>query len=250
MTVCIIDDEKTNRDILSYLIQKIQPDVTILGEADAVNSGIDLINNKKPDLIFLDIDMPDGTGFDLVQKLDAHKPEIIFCTAYNQFGLRAIECSALDYILKPVTKNTIDTALKKAQQLVDKNYKAVQYEILKEQLGNTEKKGTRFLISNSDGAHIIPTDELICCIADSNYSHLHLTKNKKIMVAKTLKEIESMLEINANFLRIHQSNIVNLDKIDKINRQENNVFVVMSNGMELAVARSKKDELLLKISKN
>ena len=111
MTVCIIDDEKTNRDIISYLIQKIQLDVTILGEANAVKSGIELVNSKKPDLIFLDIEMPDGTGFDLVQKLDVHKPEIIFCTAYNQFGLRAIECSALDYILKPVTKNTIETAL-------------------------------------------------------------------------------------------------------------------------------------------
>ena len=140
MTVCIIDDEKTNRDIISYLIQKIQLDVTILGEANAVKSGIELVNSKKPDLIFLDIEMPDGTGFDLVQKLDVHKPEIIFCTAYNQFGLRAIECSALDYILKPVTKNTIETALQKAKNIVDKNYKSVQYEILKEQLENSEKK--------------------------------------------------------------------------------------------------------------
>ena len=87
MTVCIIDDEKTNRDIISYLIQKIQLDVTILGEANAVKSGIELVNSKKPDLIFLDIEMPDGTGFDLVQKLDVHKPEIIFCTAYNQLKL-------------------------------------------------------------------------------------------------------------------------------------------------------------------
>ena len=242
MTVCIIDDEKTNRDIISYLIQKIQLDVTILGEANAVKSGIELVNSKKPDLIFLDIEMPDGTGFDLVQKLDVHKPEIIFCTAYNQFGLRAIECSALDYILKPVTKNTIETALQKAKNIVDKNYKSVQYEILKEQLENSEKKGKRFLISNSDGAHIIATDELICCTAESNYSHLFLTKNKKIMVAKTLKEIEAILEINENFLRIHQSNIINLDKIENIIRQDNNIFVVMSNGMELAVARSKKDE--------
>ena len=248
MTVCIIDDEKTNRDIISYLIQKIQLDVTILGEANAVKSGIELVNSKKPDLIFLDIEMPDGTGFDLVQKLDVHKPEIIFCTAYNQFGLRAIECSALDYILKPVTKNTIETALQKAKNIVDKNYKSVQYEILKEQLENSEKKGKRFLISNSDGAHIIATDELICCTAESNYSHLFLTKNKKIMVAKTLKEIEAILEINENFLRIHQSNSINLDKIENIIRQDNNIFVVMSNGMELAVARSKKDELLERIN--
>lgn len=244
MTVCIIDDEKTNRDIISYLIQKNQPGVTILGEADSVKSGIDLINNKQPDLIFLDIEMPDGTGFDLVQRLDKHKPEIVFCTAYNQFGLRAIECSALDYILKPVTKNTIENALQKAKNMVDKNYKAVQYEILQEQLELSDKKGKRFLISNSDGAHIIPTDELICCIADSNYTNLHLTKNKKIIVAKTLKEIESILAVNGNFLRIHQSNIINVDKINKIIRQDSSIFILMSNGMELAVARSKKDELL------
>ena len=104
MNICIIDDEKDNREILAFIINTYHKDVNIIGEADSVQNGLLLINSSKPDLIFLDIDLPDGTGFDIIRKLHDHKPEIIFCTAYNQFALKAIECSALGYVLKPIIK--------------------------------------------------------------------------------------------------------------------------------------------------
>jgi len=244
MDICIIDDEKDNREILSFIINTYHKDVFIVGEADSVQNGILLINATKPDLIFLDIDLPDGTGFDLIRLLHDHKPEIIFCTAYNQFALKAIECSALGYVLKPIIKDSIADALKKASAKLDVNHKVLQYEILQEQLRNADSTRARFLLSNSDKMHIIYIDQLICCIAHSNYTDIHLKDNKKITVAKTLKEIEQILHNFKPFIRIHHSNIINIDKIVGVNKTDNNFSVVMINTMELAVSRSKKEKLL------
>ncbi|HOY42117.1 MAG TPA: LytTR family DNA-binding domain-containing protein [Chitinophagales bacterium] len=247
MNICIIDDEKDNRDILTYIINKHHKEVVIIGEGDSVQNGVKIINLTKPDLIFLDIEMPDGTGFDLIKQLDEHKPEIIFCTAYNQFALKAIECSALAYVLKPIIKTSIADALQKANKKVDANNKVLQYEVLNEQLKNQTKDKARFLLSNSDKMHVIYVDELICCIAHSNYTDIHLENNKKITVAKTLKEIENILNNYSQFIRIHQSNIINIDKIIDLLKADNNLSVQLNNKMELAVSRSKKDELMSKI---
>lgn len=244
MNICIIDDEKENRDILSFIIHHYHKDVRILGEADSVQRGIELINATKPDLIFLDIEMPDGTGFDLIQKLSVCKPEVIFCTAYNQFALKAIECSALDYVLKPIIKESIANALQKAIKKLDDNHKVLQYEILNEQLKNQTSVRARFLLSNTDKMHIIYVDELICCVAHSNYTDIYLEQHKKITVAKTLKEMESILHNYTQFIRIHQSNIINTHKISKLVKADNNLSVRLYNDMELAVSRSKKDQLL------
>ena len=182
MNICIIDDEKDNRDILSYIIKTYHKNVNIVGEGNSVKNGIKII-----------IEMPDGTGFDLISQLEQHKPEIIFCTAYNQFALKAIECSALAYVLKPIIKESIANAIEKANVKVDANHKLLQYEVLNEQLKTQSKDKVRFLLSCVDKMHIIYVEELICCIAHSNYTDIHLENNKKITVAKTLKDIESIL---------------------------------------------------------
>lgn len=242
MNICIIDDEKDNRDLLIYFIQTQYQDIQILGEAACVKDGIHIINTYKPDLIFLDIEMPDGTGFDLVDNLTEYLPEIIFYTAYNQFALRAIECSALGYLIKPINKTTVEQVITKAAQKIDLKNKALQYQVLKEQISVAENNSTRFLISNSDGMHVLNFDNLIYCTADSNYTTLHL-EDKKIIVAKTLKEIEIILSNHTQFLRIHHSTIVNISKIIKIQRVEQNIFVLLKNNIELAVSRSKRDML-------
>lgn len=244
MNICIIDDEKDNRDILSYIIKTYHKNVNIVGEGNSVKNGIKIINETKPDLIFLDIEMSDGTGFDLISQLEQHKPEIIFCTAYNQFALKAIECSALAYVLKPIIKESIANAIEKANVKVDANHKLLQYEVLNEQLKTQSKDKVRFLLPCVDKMHIIYIEELICCIAHSNYTDIHLENSKKITVAKTLKDIESILLNYMQFIRIHQSNIVNINKIVDLVRLDNNLSVKLSNDMELAVSRSKREELL------
>lgn len=249
MKVCIIDDEKENRDILHFIISNFHKDITNIDEAANSTDALKIINEQKPDLVFLDIEMPDGNGFHLVSKLSKHKPEIIFCTAYNQFALRAIECSALAYILKPVTKEIIAEAIQKAKVRIDDKYKLLQYQILSEQLDSANRPTTRFLISNSEGMHIIQFTELICCEAQSNYTCIYMSETKKIMVSKTLKDIETILESQFNFIRIHQSYLININKIEKIIKTESHISVLMTNDMELPVSRNKKEELLKKIIK-
>jgi two-component system LytT family response regulator len=247
MNICIIDDEHDNREILSYIIKNQKGDYNIVGEASNVQDCIELIMKTKPDLIFLDIEMPDGSGFDLLYGLGEYKPEIIFCTAYNQFALKAIECSALAYILKPLTTEMVTEALQKAIVQLDKNQKALQYDTLYEQLNHPKSNPVKFLVKNTEGLHIVYYEELIYCVADSNYTYLFIENKKKITVSKTLKEIEKILESNSNFMRIHQSFIINLEKIKNISRIDAHLAVVMSDGKELFVSRSKRDEFMVRI---
>ena len=245
--VCIIDDEESNRIILSHFLSQYTEIVDLIGQAANVRSGVQLINELKPDLILLDIEMPDGSGFDLLNQLEEYIPEIIFCTAYNQFALKAIEFSALDYILKPVTKDALATAIKKATVKVDNKERLEQYEILKDRINNPLTQPFKFAVSNSDGTHIININELLYCSAHSNYTDIHLVNEKKITISKTLKEIEIMLVNQPLIIRIHQSNIVNIDKIIHISRTENSLSLLMSNHVELSVSRNKKEELLQRI---
>jgi two-component system LytT family response regulator len=247
MNICIIDDEYDNREILSFIIKNQKGDYNIVGEASNLQQGIKLIRETKPDLIFLDIEMPDGSGFDLLYDLGEDKPEVIFCTAYNQFALKAIECSALAYILKPLTVEMVSEALQKATIQLDKNQKLLQYDTLYEQLNHAKSKAIKFLVKNTDGLHIVFYEELIYCIADSNYTYLFIQNKKKITVSKTLKEIEKILESNPDFMRIHQSFIINLKKIKNISRIDAHLVVIMSDGKELSVSRSKRDEFMLRI---
>ena len=228
MNICIIDDEYDNREILSFIIKNQKGDYNIVGEASNVQQGIKLIRETKPDLIFLDIEMPDGSGFDLLYDLGEDKPEVIFCTAYNQFALKAIECSALAYILKPLTVEMVSEALQKATIQLDKNQKVLQYDTLYEQLNHAKSKA-------------IDDNFFLCLI------YLFIQNKKKITVSKTLKEIEKILESNPDFMRIHQSFIINLKKIKNISRIDAHLVVIMSDGKELSVSRSKRDEFMLRI---
>lgn len=249
MQIAIIDDEIDNRNILAYFIEQYNDDYIIIGQAKNVKEAVQLINNKLPDIVFLDIQMPDGTGFDVIKQLNNHTPEIIFCTAYDQFALKAIECSALAYILKPITQEKIFSALAKAQIKIDNNEKLLQYKILQEQVDNKKEKQERFLISNAEGMHIIYFRQLVCCIAHSNYTDIHLESGKRITVSKTLKEIAFIVDEYPEFMRIHQSTIINFNKIKTVIKTEYNLNVVLQNEMSFLVSRSKKDKFLEKIVK-
>ena len=233
--VCIIDDEENNRVILSHFLSQHAETVELVGQAVNVRSGVQLINELRPDLILLDIEMPDGSGFDLLSQLTDFIPEIIFCTAYNQFALKAIEFSALDYILKPATKDALAKAIQKATIKVDSKYRLAQYQILKDRINNPTETALKFAVTNSDGTHIINFSELIYCSAHSNYTDIHLDNDKKITISKTLKEMEALLENQPSLLRTHQSNIVNIDKITRISRTDNSLVLLMTDNAELAV---------------
>lgn len=246
LTICILDDEKNSREVLQLLIKENHPDINIAGMAPNIKEGILLIEQKRPDIIFLDIEMPGGNGFQLVKQLEEPVPEIIFCTAYDQYAIKAIECSAIAYLLKPVSPKKLADAIGKAKIKTPALQHNLQMNILEEQL-NPEKTPTRFIINTAEDIKIIKFDEVVCCIAESNYTKVHLADGGKIVASKTLKEFENILH-QPNFFRIHHSYLINMNFIKRISKADG-CMVELSNGINLDVAKTRKADLLGNISK-
>jgi len=245
LKACIIDDEANSREVLELMIRESHPDIGIAGSASNINDAIKLITQTEPDIIFLDIEMPGGNGFELLKQLPDPLPEIIFCTAYGHYAIKAIECSALAYLLKPVSSQKLHDALEKARMKTNTLQRKLQVHVLQEQLSSTHEP-SRFLVNTAEDIKVIRFDDVICCIAESNYTRIHLADGKKIIASKTLKEFETILH-KPNFFRIHHSYLINLDHIQRINKVDG-CIVELPHNISLDVARSKKDELLARIT--
>lgn len=239
----VIDDEERARSVIKKMIEKHTSNVKVVAEAGAIEEGVEVILKEKPDLVFLDIQMREGTGFDLLGKLDEINFEVIFVTAYNQYALEAFKFSAFGYLLKPVqTKefckvvNKIESQLMSLKEGVDKRMKVL--------IENYGKEGEiqKLIISNMKGFQVISIDKIIRLEGDGNYTHF-ITSDKKITTAKNIGEYEKLLN-NYGFFRIHQSSIVNLRKVEEYNRGEG--IVTLSNGDHLKVSRDKKKTFIKK----
>ena len=245
LSACIIDDEANSREVLELMLRENHTDILIKGTASNLVEGLQMIDMHKPDLLFLDIEMPGGTGFDLVKQLKEPLPEVIFCTAYGHYAIKAIECSALAYLLKPVSSEKLFDALQKARMKSNPLQRTLQMKVLQEQL-NTSNESTRFLINTVEDTKVIRFDEVVCCIAESNYTKIHLTDGSKIVASRTLKEFEAILS-RSNFFRIHHSYLINLNYIKRIIKTDG-CTVELPNGILLDVARSRREDLMEKIS--
>jgi two-component system, LytTR family, response regulator len=245
LKACIIDDEVNSRDVLELMLKENHKDVHIAGTASTIKEGAALILKHKPDIIFLDIEMPGGSGFQLVKELQHPLPEIIFCTAYGHYAIKAIECSALAYLMKPISSVKLNEALEKAKTKTNPLQRGLQMHVLDEQLSTT-KEASRFLINSTEDIKVIKMDEVLCCIAESNYTKIHLINGTKIMASKTLKEFELILS-RPNFFRIHHSYLINLNHILRINKTDG-IRVELPHHINLDVARTKRDELLEKLT--
>jgi two-component system, LytTR family, response regulator len=245
LKACIIDDEANSREVLELMLHENHPDIEIAATASNIREGLKIIEQYKPGLIFLDIEMPGGTGFDLVRQLKEPLPEIIFCTAYGHYAIKAIECSALAYLLKPVSSQKLHEALQKARMKTNPLQRSLQMNVLQEQL-STVKEATRFLINTVEDTKVIKFDEVVCCVAESNYTKIHLIDGTKIVASKTLKEFENILS-RPGFFRIHHSYLINLNYIKRIIKTDG-CTVELPNNILLEVARSRRDELMEKIT--
>ena len=245
LNACIIDDEANSREVLELMLKENHPDVAIVAVASNISDGLAKIKQHRPDIIFLDIEMPGGSGFDLVKQLKEPLPEIIFCTAYGHYAIKAIECSALAYLLKPVSSQKLHEALEKAKRRSNPLQRSLQMNVLEEQLNKT-KEPTRFLINTVEDIKVIKIDDVVCCMAESNYTKIHLADGTKLVASRTLKEFETILN-RSNFFRIHHSYLININFITRIVKTDGCV-VELSNNLQLDVARSRKDELIEKIA--
>jgi len=242
LTAIIIDDETSSRNSLKQKLANHCPEISIIGECENGEEGVANIEEKKPDIIFLDVEMPRMNGFTMLQQLTNRNFEIIFITAYDHYALQAIKFSALDYLVKPVEIKDLKSAVEKAIQKRRISTGNERLEILLQNLMNDKKELQRIAIPSLEGFQFVETGNIIYLEANSNYTCFYLTNNTKITVAKTLKDFEELLPASV-FIRIHHSYIINKSLVDKyINGKGGQV--VMRNGVVLDVARRKKDEFM------
>ena len=238
LNAIIVEDEETSRDILKNYLQKYCPNVNILGEAANVDEALVLIRNNDLDLVFLDVEMPYGNAFDLLEKVGDINFETIFVTAYNHYAIEALNAHASYYLMKPIS---IDELIKAVDYVAEVRIKedALQDEIL---VPKTKTVNGKITIPQLDGFEIINTSDILYCKADNNYTEIYLNNNKKKLVSKTLKYFEDALT-DASFARVHKSYLVNVNEVVKYVKGKGG-SLVLSNGKQIIVSASKKSQLL------
>ena len=223
----IIEDEEVSRDIIKNYVEKYCTDLTYLGEASNIQDGQKLIEKHNPDLVFLDIEMPYGNGFDLLENLSDINFEVIFITAYNQFAIKAIKANALDYILKPIDPIELKMAVDKAvliqcSKARSREFKDTINDSLNNLIGeirNNTNQITSLSLPLKNGSRIVQIDEVNYFEASNNYCVIHMINRDEFVISKTLKEYEEILGDN-RFIRIHKSFLVNRDQISAYNRKD------------------------------
>ncbi|WP_158975591.1 LytTR family DNA-binding domain-containing protein [Cellulophaga sp. L1A9] len=233
----LVEDEANSREILRNYLAKYCPEVTLVGEASTIKEGLDLIHKNELDLVFLDVEMPFGNAFDLLEQIPDRTFETVFVTAYNNYAIEALNNHAAYYLMKPIS---IDELIKAVDYVKEIRLKenALEDKILKPKLNTVEGKIT---IPQQDGFQILNVADIMYCKADDNYTEIYV-KDKRIVVSKTLKYFEEALS-EFSFARIHKSYVVNVNEVVKYVKGKGG-SVLLSNGKELLVSASKKKDLL------
>lgn len=243
----IIEDEQKSREMLAMLVEKNCPQLEIVGLAKNVKEGIELINSTKPDLVFLDISMPDGTGFDLLEAVQGKKFELIFTTATDKHALKAIKYSACDYLLKPIDIDELKLAVEKVLQKKNSSPSMDNLQFLIQQLKKADDNYQKITLPTGNAYEIINIKDIIRCEADASYTHFHLVGGKKIMVSASLKHYEDLLPEN-EFIRVHHQHLINMNHVTRYLKQDGG-YAVMSDGTQIEISRRKKDAFMERLNK-
>jgi two-component system LytT family response regulator len=243
----IIEDEEMGRQYLENLINDVGGQISLVGAADSVSSGLDLIKHQKPDVVFLDIQMHSETGFDLLERLPSIDFEIIFTTAYEHYALKAIKFCAIDYLLKPIDSQDLRMAIEKVEKRRSKDNLSKNFEVLLQNIKNTNTEHHQIALATNDGLVFVRVNNILYCESDGPYTNFFIKNADKIMTSKNLKEYEDLLT-DHNFFRIHKSYLVNMAEIKRYIRGDGGQ-VIMTNGKALDVSKRKKEAFLSLLSK-
>jgi two-component system, LytTR family, response regulator len=240
----VVDDEPYCCEALVTLLEQNCPEIQLAGVFHNGKDALEAINKHSPDLVFLDVEMPHMNGFEMLEQIPSIDFELIFSTSYDQYALKAIRYSALDYLLKPVDSEELQNAVNKVVQRTKKPL-AEQLQILLQKIHAPSTPINKIAMPTMEGLQMIQVASIISCEANSNYTILHLTEKKKKIVSLTLKEIEELLE-DHSFARVHRCYLVNLNEVEKYMKGEGG-YLVMTNGSTVDVSRTKKEALLKKL---
>lgn len=237
LNAILVEDEETSREILRNYLAKYCPNIVLKGEAANVDEALVLIRNNDLDIVFLDVEMPYGNAFDLLDKVGDRQFETVFVTAYNQYAIDALNAHASYYLLKPISIDKLIEAVDYVQEIKEKENR-LQHSILKPL--QTQVAG-KITIPLQNGFEVLQMEEILYCQADDNYTQIFLKKGKKL-VSKTLKYFEESLS-GQGFARVHKSYLVNVNEITEYKKGKGG-SVVLSNGKEIIVSPSRKKDLL------
>jgi len=238
----IVDDEKASRNVLADYIRKYCPDVTVEAEAESVQTGVTAIRKSNPDIVFLDVEMPRGNGFDLLEQLEDMTFETVFVTAFDQYAIQALNYSAAYYLLKPVSIDELIAAVEKIKQQKLKNIPAVHTKVLLENMRSAGVLDKKIVLPLQDGFEVVNIRDIVSCEAHDNFTDFHFKAHPKMMICRTLKFYEELLK-DSGFLRVHKSHLINLDHVVKYIRGKGGQ-VSMSDGSVISVSPNRKDELM------
>ncbi|OFY47856.1 MAG: hypothetical protein A2W85_13745 [Bacteroidetes bacterium GWF2_41_31] len=242
----IVDDEPDAVNFISSIITEYCPELQVIGTANSVKEGVLMIQKENPDLVFLDVEMPHGSGFDLLAQFPKKMFDVVFITAFNQYAIKAIKFSALDYILKPINISEFIAAV---VRVVEKRSAAfIQNMNYAELLENLKTiLPTKLAIPTSEGMEYLNTKEIVRIEADRSYCWFYLTDGNKYLVCRNLKEYQDLLG-DRNFFRPHNSHLINLEFVKKYVRQEGG-YIQMTDGSQIPISRIKRELFLVQMSK-
>jgi two-component system, LytTR family, response regulator len=248
MIKCIlVDDERNALEMMEWLLKTYSPQVEIVAMCGSAAQGIEAINKFKPDVVFLDIEMPKMNGFSMLEQFDRLFFDVVFCTAYDHFAVRAFKYSALNYLLKPVDPDDLKATIQRIEERKTVPTRE-QFELLLHNMQQPLKTTPhRIALTTNDGLIFVPTTDIIYCEAESNYTSVVLNNGKKILVSKVLKEIDEALS-GDDFYRVHSSFLINVNRIKKFIRGDGG-YIVMDNDAPITISRSRKQEFMEMFSK-
>jgi len=243
MNALIIDDEKNQRNVIRQIITKYCPSISIVGEAANIDDAFSLIKTHHPNLIFLDVEMPYGSGFDLLTKFDTIPFEVIFVTGFGHYAVKAFEFNALHFIQKPIDDRAIIQAVARAQARRQEKTRANYYNTVLENLRQPTNPENQIAISLVEGLEFVTVKDIIRCKSDAGNTFIYLSNKKRIFSSKNLKEYQNLLEEDYKFCRVHNSHLINMRHIKKYLKSDGGT-VIMSDNSEIPISRRRKEVFL------
>lgn len=245
ITAVIIDDDTNLRNGLRELLSFYAPNIKIIGEAEDVASGVEVIDMLKPQVVFLDIQLHDGTGFDVLEKIAQKNGKttshIVFITAHEEYAIKAFRFSALDFLLKPVDPDELENVIGKIKKVLEKNDSYAHIDLLLENIRKKVDNFKRIALTTADGIHLYEVSDIIRCEGEDNYTTFFIKNNIPVIISKTLKEYEDLLS-EYGFERIHQKHLINLAYLKSYVKKDGG-FVVMADNAQLPISARKKERL-------
>lgn len=237
----IVEDNVLTAELIASIIESCCPQVKIEGMAHDVNTAINTIQENSPNLVFFDINLPGGTSFDILNKLDKINFKIIFITSYDDYAIKAIKLSALDYLLKPVSTNELKKAIQKAEEVISYENTMIQINALKNNIQNKKNEFEKIVLKTLESVYLIDVNEIIRCESGGSYTYFYMGSGKKITVSKLLKEYDELLQ-EQGFIRVHQSHLININYIERFDKKEGGQLI-LKDGTGVPVSYRKKEEL-------